>query len=93
VTQALIRWGTDHDIGTAARAHMQRRLVVPLTAVFTHRGIEQPALRAQVVISALLGITLSRAQGWFDDLMEDPRDHLVALIVAVLDDRPAAAPD
>lgn len=85
VTQALIRWGTDHDIGTAARAHMVRRLVAPLTEVLTRREVDQPALRAQLIVSALLGINLGRALGWFDDLAGEPRERLVGLIVATLD--------
>jgi hypothetical protein len=41
-------------------------------------------LRAQVAVSALVGVSLGRSLGWFEDIGSVPRDELVALIVEAL---------
>ncbi len=85
VTQALIRSDTSDDIGDAARAHMARRLVAPMVADMTERGVEEAQLRSEIVVSALIGINLGRALGWFDQLSSVSPEHLVDQIVELLD--------
>ena len=85
VTQALIRSDTPAEIRQAARAHLARRLVVPVAADMTRRGVERPQIRAEVVASALLGINLGRALGWFAELQAVSKDELVELITTLLD--------
>ena len=63
---------------------MGRRLTGPLVANMTAQGIDRTQLRAQVAVSALVGITLGRSLGWFDAIRSVPRDELVALIVDAL---------
>jgi AcrR family transcriptional regulator len=84
VTQALIRSDTSDQIRQAAQAHMTRRLVVPIVADMANRGIDDPQLCSEVVVSALLGITLGRCLGWFPQLQTVPRDRLLALITELL---------
>jgi hypothetical protein len=73
---------------------MGRRLAGPLVADMTAQGIDRTQLRAQVAVSALVGITLGRSLGWFDEIRSVPRDELVALIVdglgAITEDGPRA---
>jgi AcrR family transcriptional regulator len=88
VTQALIRSDTLDEIGQAARAHLTRRIVTPLTADLTQRGSDRAQLRAEIIASALLGINLGRGLGWFPQLQSVPKDELVELITALLDDNP-----
>jgi AcrR family transcriptional regulator len=84
VTQALIRSDTSDEIRTAAQAHLIRRLVEPMTADLTRSGTDRPRLRAEIVVSALIGINLGRALGWFDELPAVPREQLVDLIATLL---------
>jgi AcrR family transcriptional regulator len=93
VTQALIRSDTSDDIRAAARSHLTRRLVAPMAADMTRQGADRPELRAAVAVSAVMGVNLGRALGWFDDLRTVPRDELVELIAAMIEgtpDRPGA---
>jgi AcrR family transcriptional regulator len=85
VTQALIRSDTTDDIRAAARSHMDRRLVAPVVTDLTRRGSDRPELRAAIAVSALMGINLARALGWFDPLVSVPTDELVKLVAAMLD--------
>jgi AcrR family transcriptional regulator len=85
VTQALIRSDTADDIRAAARAHLARRLVTPLAAELTRQGTDRAGLRAEVVVAALLGVTLARALGWFDEVRTVPRPELVALLTAMFE--------
>jgi AcrR family transcriptional regulator len=85
VTQALIRPDTPDDIRQAARAHLVRRIVAPLVADLTRKGVDRPQLRAEIVASALLGLNLGRAMGWFEELQSVSKDELVELTTALLD--------
>jgi AcrR family transcriptional regulator len=88
VTQALIRSDTSDDIRAAAQTHMARRLVAPMAADMTRRGADRPELRAAIIVSAVVGVNLGRALGWFDALKTVPREELVELIAAMLDSQP-----
>jgi AcrR family transcriptional regulator len=85
VTQALIRSDSRNEIQEAARAHMARRLVAPMVADMTQQGIDRPQLRSETVVSALIGINLGRALGWFEELKTVPKAQLVELVTALLD--------
>jgi AcrR family transcriptional regulator len=90
VTQALIRSDTGHEIGAAARSHLARRLVTPMIANLERRGSDRPRLRAEVVVSALMGVNLARALGWFDEVTAADREELVALLAEIFEpDGPA----
>jgi AcrR family transcriptional regulator len=91
LTQAMIRSDTADDIRTAAQTRMARRLVAPMAADLARRGSDQPELRATIVISALMGVNLGRALGWFDALKTVPREELIELITAMLDSQPPRA--
>jgi AcrR family transcriptional regulator len=88
VTQALIRSDTSDEIRHAAQAHLTRRIVTPLAADITSRGLDRAELRAEITASALLGINLARALGWFPQLQRTGKDELVELITTLLDQPP-----
>ena len=77
VLQALVRSDTTPEIREAVRDHLTRRLVAPLERMLERRGVEQPRLRAELAVSALVGVLLARALGSFDELgdAEPPRFH------------------
>jgi AcrR family transcriptional regulator len=86
VLQALIRSDTSDPIHQAARTHMARRMVDPMVADMTRRAVDGAQLESEIVVSALVGISLGRALGWFDELKAVPRERLVELVTRLLDE-------
>jgi AcrR family transcriptional regulator len=86
VLQALVRSDTSEEVREAARAHLNRRLVEPLAATLELRGVERPRLRAEIAVSALIGVLLARSLGSFEQLGQLERDELIALVSQVLPD-------
>jgi AcrR family transcriptional regulator len=84
ILQAIIRSDTSAEILDAALDRLASRLVAPLVADMRAQGVDRPELRAQVTVSALLGLVLGRSLGWFDEMRSVPRDEVVALIVEAL---------
>jgi AcrR family transcriptional regulator len=84
VMQALIRTDTADPVHKAARTHMVRRMVDPMVAEVTRRASDEARLRSEVVVSALIGISLGRALGWFDELKAVPKERLVDLVTELL---------
>jgi AcrR family transcriptional regulator len=87
--QALVHDDTSAEIRSAATARLVRRMVEPVAARYEAAGLDRPTLRAQVAVSAVLGVGLGRALGWFDDLHDAGPDDLSALVSEVL---PGPAP-
>jgi AcrR family transcriptional regulator len=80
VLQAVVRSDTSPEIRDAALDLLARRMVSPLVANMSAEGVDRPQLRAEVAVSALLGISLARALGWFEEIRSVPREELVDLI-------------
>lgn len=86
VLQALVRSDTSAEIREASRAHLTRRLVEPLAATLERRGVDKPRLRAEMAVSALIGVLLARSLGSFEELGQLGRDELIALVSQMLPD-------
>ena len=84
IFQAIVRSDTSPEIRDAALDRVAKRLVDPLVTNLTAQGVDRPQLRAQVAVSALVGISVGRSLGWFEEIRSVPRDELVALIVDAL---------
>jgi AcrR family transcriptional regulator len=84
--QAMVRSDTTPEIREVARAHLTRRLVKPLGGMFERRGVPEAYLRAEVVVSALIGVLLARSLGSFEQLGELKAETLVQLICQMLPD-------
>jgi AcrR family transcriptional regulator len=84
IMQALIRLDASDDIRRAALQRVRRRLVEPLVGEMTEAGVDRPELRAEIAVAAMLGISLSRSLGWFDEVQALPKDELVTLIAEAL---------
>jgi AcrR family transcriptional regulator len=84
VMQALIRSDTSDQIRVAAQTHVARRMVDPMVTAMTRGGDEEARLRSEVVVSALIGIVLGRALGWFDELKGVSKARLVELVTELL---------
>jgi AcrR family transcriptional regulator len=91
ITQAIIRADTSAEIRTAALNRVQRRLVDPLVAEMVDHEVDRPELRAEIAVSALLGVSLARSLGWFSQIGSVPKDELVNLIAETLQE--VVAPD
>jgi AcrR family transcriptional regulator len=84
IMQALIHLDPADDIRRAALQRVWRRLVEPLVGEMMGSGVDRPELRAEIAVAALLGISLSRSLGWFEEVQALPKDELVTLIAEIL---------
>jgi AcrR family transcriptional regulator len=84
ILQAIVRSDTSPEIREAALDRLAQRWIGPLVANLSAQGVDRPQLRAQVAVSALVGISVGRSLGWFEEIRSVPRDELVALIVDAL---------
>jgi len=84
VMQALIRTDPADPIHKAARAHVARRMVDPMVSELMDRAPNEARLQSELVVSALIGISLGRALGWFDELVAVPKEHLVDQVIDLL---------
>lgn len=84
ILQALARSDTPAEIRIAAQARLARRLVEPLVSNMDGEGVDRPSLRAEIAVSALVGVVLGRSLGWFDGLGSVPADEVVSLVVGAL---------
>ena len=86
VLQALVRSDSTPEIREAARGHLTRRLVDPLHTMLERRGVPDARVRAEVIVSALIGVLLARTLGSFESLGKLQRRELVELLTAMLPD-------
>jgi hypothetical protein len=84
--QALVRSDSTPEIREAARGHLTRRLVEPLHVMLQRRGVPDARTRAEVIVSALVGVLLARTLGSFETLGSLERRELVDLLTAMLPD-------
>jgi AcrR family transcriptional regulator len=93
IMQALVQLDASDQIRSAALQRVRRRLVEPLTVDMIGHGVDRPELRAQIAVAAMLGISLSRSLGWFEELRTVPKDELVVLIAQALQEVVGTAAD
>jgi AcrR family transcriptional regulator len=86
VLQALVRSDSTPEIREAARRHLTRRLVEPLHAMLERRGVPDARVRAEVIVSALVGVLLAWKLGSFESLEKLKRREIGALLTAMLPD-------
>jgi hypothetical protein len=86
IMQAIIRSDTSDEIRIAALHRITKRLVDPLVGDMVTHDVDRPALRAQIAVSALLGVSLARSLGWFNEMRSVPKDELASLIAEALHD-------
>jgi AcrR family transcriptional regulator len=84
IIQALMRLDTSEEIRHAGKVQLERHVIDPLAGSIAAEGLENPQLRAEVTLSALLGISLARSLGWFDEVAAVPREELVELVTEAL---------
>jgi AcrR family transcriptional regulator len=84
ILQAIVRSDTADEIREAAKNRLARRLVDPLVASMTEQRVDRAQLRAEIAVSALVGIALGRSLGWFEELRSVSKDDLVDLIARTL---------
>ena len=93
IMQAIIRFDTSQEIRQAALQRITRRLVDPLVVDMADHQVDRAQLRAQIAVSALLGISLARSLGWFGEIGSVPKDELTSLIAKALQDVISASSD
>jgi Tetracyclin repressor-like, C-terminal domain len=84
VMQALVRSETAPEIRAAASQRFRELFVDPLAAALDEAGVSQPRLRAEVVVFAVVGIVIGRAQA-ASELSAADQDEVVRIVSAALD--------
>ena len=92
ILQAMIRSDTSEEIRTAALQRITRRFVNPLVADMRDRQVDHAELRAEIAVTAMLGVSLARSLGWFSEVRSLPKDELVAFIIEALEEVTRKAP-
>jgi AcrR family transcriptional regulator len=85
VTQTLVRGDVSDEIRVAAIQRFRRRLVDPLVNDMAQRGVPGSELRAEVAAAAMVGVSLARSLGWFEEIRSVPKDELLTLVTEVLE--------
>jgi AcrR family transcriptional regulator len=86
ILQALVRVDTSEEIRIAARTRLLGQLVEPLVKTMGAGEAPDMQLRAELAVSALLGISLGRSLGWFEQIASAPRADVVALVRSAVND-------
>ncbi len=84
IFQAAVQPQNDEAAQSAALAELERRIVGPLRERLTRDGYRQPALRAEVLAAAFIGVIVGRHAGAFEHLTEAPADQLVDILADIL---------
>jgi AcrR family transcriptional regulator len=84
ILQAAVRMHDDAAAQEAAMAELHSRLITPLRERFVRDGRSKPALQAEVVVAAFIGISLARSVGTLDELSGAAADELLPIVRALL---------
>lgn len=84
VLRALMAPETDGQTLETVTERLRERVLVPLTRSLKAAGIEQPSLRAELIVAQLLGVMTTRANGTLPLIAATDRDTLAALLDRML---------
>lgn len=84
IMQALSESDVDPEIRRSAREHMQRRVLGPLIERMRQEGIDAPELRAELVLSTLIGIMTVRATASLEVLGRADHEEVIATVFPAL---------
>jgi len=84
IFQAALTPHKDKAAQSAASTELERRIVGPLRERLSQEGRSQPALRAEVMAAAFIGVIAGRNAGTFKHLAEATADELVDVLADML---------
>ena len=84
VLRALMAPETDAETLDAATARLRERVIVPLTRSLKAAGVDDPKLRAELIVAQLLGVMTARANGSLPLVSAADRDALADLLERML---------
>ncbi|RFU83890.1 TetR/AcrR family transcriptional regulator [Streptomyces triticagri] len=96
LVQALLSQSSAPEVRAAAAGELHTRLVTPLAERLAAEGHEDPAGRAEVLISCLVGVIALRSSNLFEGLASMTPEAIGAVLEAAAqapDDRPAPPPE
>jgi AcrR family transcriptional regulator len=76
IVRALLQPEVDEEIRSASTEYLQRRVIQPLADRLDSLGVEQSALRAELVLSAMMGVLAVRAGSSLPEIATTDRDDL-----------------
>jgi AcrR family transcriptional regulator len=90
ILQAAVREHDDAKAQSAAVAQLHEGLIRPLIERFEREGRPDAELRAELIVAAYVGISLSRSVGVLTHLADADTDDLAPLVQAILSAQPPA---
>ncbi|CAN5552917.1 TetR family transcriptional regulator [soil metagenome] len=84
IVRALLQPGVDEEIRAASTEYLQRRVIQPLAQRLDELGVEQAALRAEIVISAMMGVLAVRAGSSLPEIASADREVLTRQLTELL---------
>jgi AcrR family transcriptional regulator len=84
IFQAALHPHRDKAAQSAASKELERRIVGPLRERLAQQGYTRPALRAEVMAAAFIGVIVGRNTGTFKHLAEATADELVGVLADIL---------
>jgi AcrR family transcriptional regulator len=84
IFQAALRPYDDDAAQAAAIAELEKRVVGPLRERLTREGVTQPALRAELLAAAFIGVILGRHAGTLRHLAEASTAELLEVVQDLL---------
>ncbi|WP_051221824.1 TetR/AcrR family transcriptional regulator [Conexibacter woesei] len=84
VLRALMAPETDAETLDAVTARLRERVIVPLTRSLKAAGVDDPKLRAELIVAQLLGVMTARANGSLPLVSAADRDALADLLERML---------
>lgn len=84
IVRAVLQPEVDAEIRSASTDYLQRRVIQPLAQRLDELGVEHATLRAEIVVSAMMGILAVRAGKSLPEIASMDRDTLSLQATALL---------
>jgi AcrR family transcriptional regulator len=84
VLRAVMAPETDAETLDAVTARLRERVLIPLTRSLKSAGVDEPKLRAELIVAQLLGVMTARANGALPLVAAADRDVLADLLERML---------
>jgi AcrR family transcriptional regulator len=84
IVRALLQPEVDEEIRSASTEYLQRRVIQPLAERLGELGVEHASLRAEIVVSAMMGVLAVRAGSSLPQIAATDRESLTLQVIELL---------
>lgn len=85
LSRALASPALTDDVRGQVSSIVQERLLRQLAEVLRGRGVDDPELRAELLVATAVGVAMTRANGSLENLARTPRDEVLATLAPVVE--------